>query len=57
MNYAIIASNNKDIFEQLVKKTCLEKCVHFKIGLKYNPENPNVKSLTRIKEKMFFKKE
>jgi hypothetical protein len=35
----------------------LEKCVYFKIGLKYYPKNPNKKALTRIKEKMFFGKE
>ncbi len=41
----------------MVKATCLQKCVYFKTGLKYYPSNPNKKALTRIKEKMFFKKE
>lgn len=44
------------MFEELVKATCLTKSVYFKIGLKFNPNNPNKKALTRIKEKMFFNK-
>lgn len=56
-SYAKIASNNKGLFEELIKATCFQRCVSFKIGLKYNPNNPNKKALTRIKEKMFFSKD
>lgn len=39
-----------------MKETCLKRCAYFKIGLKYYPNNPNKKALTRIKEKMLFGK-
>lgn len=55
--YARIAQENKGAFEELVKTTCLQKGLSFKIGLKYYPDKPNPKALTRIKEKMFFGKE
>lgn len=49
MKYAKIAQKNKGLFENLVKSTCLQRCAYFKIGLKYNPDRPNKKALTRIK--------
>jgi hypothetical protein len=57
MKYAKIAKSNREHFEELVGSTCLKKCLETHIGLKYNPDNPNKKALTRIKEKMFFKKD
>jgi hypothetical protein len=57
MAYAKIANKNRGLFEELVKATCLKRCAYFKIGLKYNPSNPNKKALTRIKEKMLFAKD
>ena len=54
--YARIAQSNKGAFEELVKATCLQKGLYFKVGLKYYPDDPNPKALTRIKEKMFFGK-
>jgi molybdenum-dependent DNA-binding transcriptional regulator ModE len=47
----------KPLFETLVKSTCLEDSLTFKLGLKYNVDNPNPKAITRIIEKMLFKKE
>jgi hypothetical protein len=45
----------KPLFETLVKSTCLEDSLTFKLGLKYNVDNPNPKAITRIIEKMLFK--
>lgn len=55
IDYAKIAQQNRADFETLIRKACLEKSIAFKSGLKYNPDNPNEKSMTRIQEKMFFK--
>lgn len=49
MKYAKIAKSNREHFEELVGSTCLKKCLETHIGLKYNPDNPNKKALTRIK--------
>lgn len=57
IKYAMTAQTNKGMLEELVKTTCLKRCINYKIGLKYNPDSPNKKALTRIKEKMFFAKE
>jgi len=46
---------NKPLLEVLVKNTCLDTCLFFKLGLKFNTSNPNPKSLMRIIEKMLFK--
>lgn len=55
--YAQLAKNNKEDFEKLIRTTCLDKCISFKLGLKLNPDNPNPKAVIRIQEKMLFKKE
>ena len=39
-HYAKVAQGNKGEFEELVKATCLQKGLFFKIGLKYYPDNP-----------------
>ena len=52
---ARVAESNREHFEHLIKKACLKHCLSYKAGLKYSPNNPNPKALTRIQEKMLFK--
>ena len=49
------AQKNREHFEDLVQKACLKHCLSYKAGLKYSPNNPNPKAMTRIQEKMLFK--
>ena len=53
--HARVAKECKPLFENLIKCTCLEDCLSFKLGLKYNADSPNPKAITRIIEKMLFK--
>jgi hypothetical protein len=50
-----LADVYKNVLENLIEKTCLSKCLAFKVGLKYNPKNPNPKALVRIQEKTILK--
>lgn len=45
---ANLADNYKNKLQNLIEKTCLSRCLAFKVGLKYNPKNPNPKALIRI---------
>ena len=55
MDKARVAERNREHFENLVQKACLKHCLSYKAGLKYSPNNPNPKAMTRIQEKMLFK--
>ena len=52
---AEIADKYRENFEDIIKNACLKHCLSYKAGLKYNPNNPNTKAMTRIQEKMLFK--
>ena len=40
----------------LIRETCLKHSLKNVAGLKLNPDKPNDKAITRIQEKMLFKK-
>ena len=50
-----MAERSREHFEHLIQKACLKHCLSYKAGLKYSPNNPNTKAMTRIQEKMLFK--
>ena len=52
IDYAKIAKEKRTSFEDLIRNTCLKKCLKFSTSLKYDPDEPNnqknLKALIRI---------